>query len=263
MAFSDAHMAKLEGVDPRLIEMMTYLRGQGHNFGISEGLRDAQRQQELYNQGKSKTLNSKHLTGNAVDIHMLDDEGRAIWDAEQYKPIGEAAKAWAKEQGHDFTWGGDWGWDSVHFQMNGPAYAAAKDAGLSDEEATAVARNATGPGLSEDQSMIARSFGPDRFNSKLGQALGLDDLDTDVPFEEQSLLARSFGPDRFESKLGHMLGLNEGGLRDRITGAAPAKPKQKAGLGVDEIKKMAPIQNPSKTFGQGIGQALSGIFGRA
>ena len=38
------------------------------HFQITEGYRDRMRQKELYNDGKSKTLNSKHCECKAIDI---------------------------------------------------------------------------------------------------------------------------------------------------------------------------------------------------
>ncbi len=38
------------------------------DFSITEGFRDRMRQKELYNDGKSKTLNSKHCECKAIDI---------------------------------------------------------------------------------------------------------------------------------------------------------------------------------------------------
>jgi peptidoglycan L-alanyl-D-glutamate endopeptidase CwlK len=139
MALSQADLAHIAQVDPRLGQLMHYLDSQGHSFRITESLRDKERQRQLVDQGASKTMNSKHLTGNAIDIAMLDDQGKVTWDEAAYAPVGAAAKAYAAEQGwDDFTWGGDWGWDSVHFQTAN-AWKAAKEAGLSDEQAEKVA----------------------------------------------------------------------------------------------------------------------------
>ena len=44
------------------------------DFSITEGFRDRMRQKELYNDGKSKTLNSKHCECKAIDI-MCCKEG--------------------------------------------------------------------------------------------------------------------------------------------------------------------------------------------
>ena len=122
--WSERDLARMQGVNPQLVEMMSALREQGHNFQITEGLRDEARQRELLDAGKSKTMNSKHLTGNAMDIVMIDPEtGKAIWDEEAYAPVGAAAKEYAKQHGlDDFTWGGDWGWDSVNFQLDNSKY---------------------------------------------------------------------------------------------------------------------------------------------
>lgn len=38
------------------------------DFSITEGFRDRMRQKELYNEGKSRTLNSKHCECKAIDI---------------------------------------------------------------------------------------------------------------------------------------------------------------------------------------------------
>ncbi|EEX9090297.1 M15 family metallopeptidase, partial [Escherichia coli] len=38
------------------------------DFGITEGLRTKERQKQLVAEGKSQTMNSRHLTGDAVDV---------------------------------------------------------------------------------------------------------------------------------------------------------------------------------------------------
>ena len=44
------------------------------NFSITEGFRDRMKQKELYNEGKSRTLKSKHCECKAIDI-MCCKEG--------------------------------------------------------------------------------------------------------------------------------------------------------------------------------------------
>jgi peptidoglycan L-alanyl-D-glutamate endopeptidase CwlK len=41
------------------------------DFSITEGLRTKERQKELFSAGKSQTMNSRHLTGKAVDIAVI------------------------------------------------------------------------------------------------------------------------------------------------------------------------------------------------
>jgi hypothetical protein len=77
-------------------------------------------------QGKSQTMNSRHLTGNAADIFIQNPDGSANWDFEAYRPVAEIAKEVAAEKGYDdLVWGGDWKTlkDGVHFQMGGAAVA--------------------------------------------------------------------------------------------------------------------------------------------
>jgi peptidoglycan L-alanyl-D-glutamate endopeptidase CwlK len=85
------------------------------DFSVNEGLRSKQRQQQLFNAGKSKTLNSRHITGHAVDLLPypfdgdVDEDGIAnIHDWDQYYPIADAMKQAADELDIPIKWGGDW-----------------------------------------------------------------------------------------------------------------------------------------------------------
>lgn len=121
--FNERSQKRLKGVNPRLIEVLRAVRERtGINFEVSEGLRNAERQRQLVAQGKSQTMNSRHLTGNAVDIHLVNPDGTANWDFEAYRPVATAAKQIAGELGYDdLVWGGDWKTlkDGVHFQVGG------------------------------------------------------------------------------------------------------------------------------------------------
>lgn len=56
-------------------------------FVVIEGLRTKERQRELYKNNKTWTLNSKHLVGKAIDIAVLDTEGRITWELEPYRKV--------------------------------------------------------------------------------------------------------------------------------------------------------------------------------
>jgi peptidoglycan L-alanyl-D-glutamate endopeptidase CwlK len=59
----------LEEVQPHLRSLATKVISISPiDFAITSGLRTLEEQQTLYKQGKSKTLNSKHLTGQAIDF---------------------------------------------------------------------------------------------------------------------------------------------------------------------------------------------------
>ncbi len=93
------------------------------DFSVIEGVRSLDRQHQLYNEGASKTLNSRHLTGHAVDLMALVNGGGS-WDWPHYHKIADAMKQAAKEQDVDLEWGGDWKSfkDGPHFQLSWKAY---------------------------------------------------------------------------------------------------------------------------------------------
>ena len=97
---------KLSGVHPDLVTLVKAAQG-FKAFSITEGLRSLQRQKDLVAAGKSKTMNSRHLGGFAVDTLALV-EGKASWDFEQYFGIAEAFKAASVKTGIPVQWGGCW-----------------------------------------------------------------------------------------------------------------------------------------------------------
>jgi len=74
--------------------------------------RTAEWQKILRQQGKSRTLNSKHLQWLAIDLVIVKN-GEPVW--ERNAEYEYAGSLW-KEQGH--TWGGDWKGlnDIYHFE---------------------------------------------------------------------------------------------------------------------------------------------------
>lgn len=91
-------------------------------FRVTEGLRTLARQKQLKAQGKSRTLNSRHLTGHAVDL--VDPAGS--YDDAKMRAISVAMKQAAEELGVPLTWGGDWTkfCDTPHFELEWHAYPA-------------------------------------------------------------------------------------------------------------------------------------------
>lgn len=110
---------KLKGVNPLLISVVEKaIELSEVDFGITEGVRSLERQQQLFNEKKSKTMKSYHLTGNAVDVVAYVD-GKVSWDWGNYEKIAKAFKEAAEELGVKITWGGDWKSfrDGPHFQL--------------------------------------------------------------------------------------------------------------------------------------------------
>ncbi|WP_298700962.1 M15 family metallopeptidase [uncultured Brevundimonas sp.] len=126
MAFrlSSRSLARLDGVHPDLIRVVKRaIQITPVDFGITEGLRTKERQKELVAKGASRTLNSRHLTGHAVDVvAYIGAEVR--WDWPLYPKIAAAFRQAAKEEGVPITWGGDWPKlrDGPHFELDRKAY---------------------------------------------------------------------------------------------------------------------------------------------
>lgn len=93
------------------------------DFTITEGLRTLERQRRLVATGASRTLNSRHLTGHAVDLAAKVD-GRVRWDWPLYSRLAQAVKAAADDLGLPIIWGGDWRSfrDGPHFELPRGAY---------------------------------------------------------------------------------------------------------------------------------------------
>lgn len=77
------------------------------DFTVIEGFRTNERQRELVRKGASKTMDSRHLTGHAVDIAPIVN-GSISWDFDHYYPLAEAMARAATELGVTIRWGGCW-----------------------------------------------------------------------------------------------------------------------------------------------------------
>lgn len=95
----------------------------GVDFTVLEGMRTLARQKKLVASGASTTLNSRHLTGHAVDLGAYVD-GTVRWDWPLYHVIADAMKQAAEELDVELEWGGDWKSfpDGPHFQLSWKAY---------------------------------------------------------------------------------------------------------------------------------------------
>lgn len=113
-----ASLARLAGVHPDLVRVVKRaIALTPVDFRVTEGRRSAERQRELVKAGASQTMNSRHLTGHAVDVVALLD-GKVRWDWPLYYRIAKAFKAAAKAEGVPLEWGGDWKMrDGPHFQL--------------------------------------------------------------------------------------------------------------------------------------------------
>ena len=124
-SFSQRSKDRLKGVHPDLVKVMQEaIKESPLDFGITEGLRTLERQKELFEAGKSQTMNSRHLKGFAVDIAVLVD-GKITWEFPKYQIVADHIKKVAKDLGIPIVWGGDWisFKDGPHFELNRSKYA--------------------------------------------------------------------------------------------------------------------------------------------
>ena len=111
---------RLQGVHPDLVRVVERaIDLTPVDFTVLEGLRSPERQQTLVASGASQTLNSRHITGHAVDLGAWVDN-QVDWSWPLYAKIANAMKAAATELGIPIVWGGDWKTfkDGPHFELD-------------------------------------------------------------------------------------------------------------------------------------------------
>lgn len=115
---------RLKGVHPDLVRVVEHaIDISAVDFTVLEGLRTPERQKLLRDSGASQTINSRHITGHAVDLGALVD-GEVRWDWPLYHQIAKAMKQAAKDLNVAIVWGGDWRTfkDGPHFELDRRSY---------------------------------------------------------------------------------------------------------------------------------------------
>lgn len=101
-------LSRLEGVHPDLVRVVKTAAAMSDlDFTVLEGLRTTERQKQLFAQKATKTMNSRHLTGHAVDLAPLIG-GDISWDWPLYNRLAKTVKAAAAVEKVPLQWGGDW-----------------------------------------------------------------------------------------------------------------------------------------------------------
>lgn len=113
--FSKRSIDNLKRVHPLLVKLMHASIGDAPiDFTITEGVRTATRQMELYKTGKSQCdgiyIKSKHQLkadgyGHAVDLYPLPIQYKNMTP---YITLAKHIKEKAKQLGIKIQWGGDW-----------------------------------------------------------------------------------------------------------------------------------------------------------
>ena len=118
------HAERLSGVNERLAQVVILAATICPvDICVIEGLRTVERQRQLVAEGKSKTMNSRHIIGQAVDLW----DGKS-WERSAFMPIREAMLEAGRRLGVNLTHGADWNrngvieggrdsWDYPHWQI--------------------------------------------------------------------------------------------------------------------------------------------------
>ena len=113
--------ARLIGVHPDLVRVVERaITVTIFDFCVIEGVRTLAKQAEYYRKGKSMTMNSRHLTGHAVDLAPWVN-GTIEWNSDAaWEGIADAMKSASGDLGISVEWGGDWQRfvDKPHFQLS-------------------------------------------------------------------------------------------------------------------------------------------------
>lgn len=100
-------LRNLAGVHPDLVRVVTEaLKETTVDFVVIEGLRSIERQAVLVAAGASQTMDSRHLTGHAVDLAAWLGEIR--WDMGLYYSVAAAMQRASKARAIPIRWGGCW-----------------------------------------------------------------------------------------------------------------------------------------------------------
>jgi len=118
-ALGPRSLERLVGVHPDLVRVVKRAIGESPlDFTVLEGLRTVERQKVLFAKGATKTMNSRHLTGHAVDLAPVI-AGQVSWDWPLYNKLALTVLAAAKDEGVPITWGGSWAQfkDGPHWEL--------------------------------------------------------------------------------------------------------------------------------------------------
>lgn len=98
----------LQGVNPQLVELVeTAIIHTPIDFRVTDGLRSLSEQKHLVSIGASQTLDSKHLTGDAIDIVPWIN-GKPKWEWPLIYTLADHVRSVAKKLDVTLRWGALW-----------------------------------------------------------------------------------------------------------------------------------------------------------
>jgi len=101
-------LSRLEGVHPDLVRVVKKAAAMSDlDFTVLEGLRTLDRQKQLMANGATRTMNSRHLTGHAVDLGAMVG-GAVRWDWGLYLKLADIMRSASVAENVPIRWGGTW-----------------------------------------------------------------------------------------------------------------------------------------------------------
>lgn len=114
--FGDSSLFELSHVHPDLVRVVNRaLELSVQDFAVHDGSRTMAEQKRLVESGASKTLDSRHLTGHAVDLVPYVN-GKLRWEWEPIYKIADAMRVAAREINIPIRWGGAWDTDFTAYE---------------------------------------------------------------------------------------------------------------------------------------------------
>ena len=190
-ALTDKDLKVLSVVHPTLEKIVRHAATETEMpFMVFEGVRTMRRQKQLKAKGASRTLNSRHLSGHAVDLVPLIN-GKPVWDVPATMIIAAAMFKAADDLGFKgkMRWGGDWDmdgdyydskfYDGPHFELLSKLYPASKPAKRTADY-LATRSNATPPSQTRNTPSKYNGKHKTAFAASVQQALNHMGLQTTV-----------------------------------------------------------------------------------
>lgn len=101
-------LQELEGVHPDLVAVVKRaIELSVQDFAVHDGIRTLDEQRRMVETGASQTLDSRHITGHAVDLVPYVN-GQLRWEWEPIYRVADAVRVAAKELDTAIRWGGVW-----------------------------------------------------------------------------------------------------------------------------------------------------------
>lgn len=101
-------LSELKGVHPDLVSVVKRaIELTVQDFSVHDGIRTLDEQKKLVASGASQTLDSRHITGHAVDLVPYVN-GKLRWEWGPIYKIADAVRTAAKELVIPIVWGGAW-----------------------------------------------------------------------------------------------------------------------------------------------------------